>query len=196
MKVWGLDFETGGVEPGRHAPVSIGLALTEGVEVLGEWEWIIGQVKKREYDVAALSISGIKWGQIKEALPLENVLGLVRDVVTGMGGQHWHVVSHNSSFDQAFYSDCKFLCGKWGSGKFADRVFHPFPEIFCGPWHCTMRMARGLLQLHDYKLDTVLADLGLERSGKLHGAAEDARLAAQAWSILRTMQIQLETDVR
>lgn len=186
MRILALDFETGGVVPERHAPVSLGIAVMEGPQVLASSEWVFGESDKREYDVRALRVSGTTWSQIQAAPPVRDVMNSVQewlranaDVPSPFG---WPIVSHRASFDQAFWSDCLFLAGEWRYDRAQKkRRYFPFHELLCGPWVCTMRMMQGWDALPDYKLDTVAAHFGLSRSSEKHGALEDAILAGQVF---------------
>jgi len=41
-EIWGLDFETSGLEPRHHAPIQLGIAAPDGVSMswdIGGWQW-------------------------------------------------------------------------------------------------------------------------------------------------------------
>ena len=189
MIILALDFETGGLDPSRHGAVQLGLAVMNGEEVEHSNQWIIGpKVKKngyheREYGVMALSVSGTKWKDILAAPPPRDTLFLIRDWLKSINVAGYPcalpIVSHNSVFDQGFWSDLIFQAGEFDRGKYA---FVPFPQLLCGAWYCTMRMAQGDLNLANYKLDTVAEHFGLSREGDKHSALEDAILAGKCFA--------------
>ena len=184
-----LDYETGGLEPGKSAPVTLGVALMENGEVIDSQEWIIGIVDKRSYDVRALEISGTSWTAIRKAPALTDVMGELAQWCHRHDAHELPVVAFNSSFDNAFYSDSLYLCGKF-EGKYPNGVFVPMVPPLVGPWYCAMRMAQARLRLPNYKLDTVAGHFGLARSTGLHGSKEDAILAGKVFALLCQMKLQ------
>lgn len=185
MKIIALDFETGGVKPDYHAPTNLGVAVMEDGNVIETREWIYLRMdntepkfKRRSYDVAALEVSGTSWKAIKEGTHERNVLKEFREFVKKHDAGLDVIVSHNATFDQAFFADWLFRCGDFNRDA---QAYLPERSPLGGAWQCTMRMAQGILGLSDYRLDTVAAAFGLARTGTLHGASEDAVLAGSIY---------------
>lgn len=190
-----LDYETGGLSPERHAPTNLGVAIMEGLEVVDAAEWVFGRMdniepkfKRRSYEIGALEISGTPWKAIKEGKHEREILQAFRKWVDRHKAAHAMIVSHNATFDQAFQSDWMFRCGDYDRNVNAYVV--PRSPIG-GPWACTMRMAQTLLDLPDYKLDTVCAHFGLARSGEFHGATEDCILAGKCYHHLSSIVVRI-----
>lgn len=188
MPVLCLDWETGGVDPQRHAPVTLGIALMTGDQVHAEKEWIFGRLdniepkfKRRAYELAALEISGITLKQIKEGTPEMRVLSEFRQFVKEHECEQLFVVSHNATFDQGFLSDWLFRTGAYDRSVDA---YVPQRSPLGGPWVCTMRLAQTTLSLPDYKLDTVAKSLGLGAQGDVHSATADCILAGRIYHAL------------
>jgi DNA polymerase III epsilon subunit-like protein len=182
-----LDFETSGVEHKRHAPVSLGIALMDGAEVIDSKEWIIGPklhyktgAIEREYSISALEISGITWKQIKDApSPLEICVDVAK-VIHEWGAHEMLTVAWNAPFDFAWYSELLFMAGGFNRST---NGFAPFPPFISGPWQCAMMATKiAFPDLLDYKLDTVAKKFGLSRSTEKHGALEDAILCGQIYN--------------
>ena len=190
MRIIALDFETGGTDPQRHGPVSLGLAVMDGDTVTATFETLIGPklnkkgFPEKEYDVTALSISGIKWPDIKKAPQPVDVWRAATEFVQDNKARSLTVVSHNASFDQAFWSQLRFMAGHFDKATY---TFSMPSEILEGPWICTRRMA-SRMNLKDETLDTVAGSLGLSRSSELHGALEDAILAGNTFAKLAAME--------
>lgn len=187
MRILALDTETGGLTPGRHAAIQIGLAIMEGDNIIASHQQMIGpryhwktKKEEREYNVPALAISGLTWKAIlaapKPDAALEHIAEFLRD--NGGSPSDLPIVSHNAHFDQGFWNDTVFLAGHYDRKIYK---FIPFPEILRGPWYCTRRMA-GALDLADGKLDTVAEHYGLSREGDKHSALDDAILAGKCFA--------------
>lgn len=184
MKRIALDFETSGLLPGTHAPVQLGVALMDGLDVIDSHQWLIGTPTdkngrvNRAYDVVALEISGTSWTKIKkEGVKHAQVAKELLDFARMHDALHLPVVAFNAPFDFSWYSDLLFLAGSWNQHA---RKFETFLPPFAGPWQCARLVAvHALPGLDAYNLDTVCAALGLTREGQYHGALEDAVLAGQ-----------------
>lgn len=192
MTFLALDFETGGVDPRVHAPVSLGVAAMSGAEVLARMEWMIAPPTNKEgkitraYDVVALEVSGTSWPKLKrEGVPVSQVMAELAEFVRDcpyIAGPDIPVVAYNAPFDMAFYSECLFLAGEYNQHT---RRFETFPPPVYGPWQCVRMLARIMLPgLDQYTLDAVAAACGLARSGQAHGALEDAILAGKIFAHL------------
>lgn len=197
MKYIALDFETSGLKPGEHAPVSLGVALMEGVDVIDSREWLLatptdknGRVN-RAYDVVALEISGASWTKIKrEGVPHAKVCKDLLDFSCEHGAIHLPVVAFNAPFDFAWYSDLLFLGGSWNQHA---RKFETFLPPFAGPWQCARLLAvHAAPGLDAYNLDTVAAHYGLSRSTEKHGALEDAILAGKVFASIEALATRKE----
>lgn len=192
MTFLALDFETGGLDPRVHAPVSLGVAVMNGSEVLDSREWLFAPPTNKEgkicraYDVVALEISGTSWPRLKrDGLPVRQVMAELAELVRTspyINGPDIPVVAFNAPFDIAFYSECLFLAGEWNQHT---RRFETFSPPVYGPWQCARMLARARLpRLEQYTLDAVAAACGLARSGQTHGALEDAILAGKLFAHL------------
>ena len=192
MKIIAIDFETSGLRPGEHAPVTIGLALMDGGNVIDSEEWLLGTPTdkngriNRAYDVVALEISGTKWTSIKrDGLPHVQVCKEMLAFTREHDALYTPVVAFNAPFDFAWYSDLLYLGGSWNQHE---RRFETFLPPLAGPWHCARLMAvHALPGLCDYKLDTVADACGLARSGASHCALEDAILAGKVFAHIQSL---------
>ncbi len=193
-RILALDFETGGIDAQRHAPVTLAVAVMEGEVVLAEKEWLFGRLdniepkfKRRAYEFAALEICQISMKRIMaEGLPEAKVLQEFRAFVKEHDCSFVTVVSHNACFDQAFFSDWLFRCGAFDRSVDA---YVPQRSPLGGPWACTMRLAQQSLSLPDYKLDTVANAFGLSRTSTTHGATEDCILAGKIYHELTKQKL-------
>jgi DNA polymerase III epsilon subunit-like protein len=180
-----IDFETSGLDVKRHAPVSLGLALFDGGKVTLEKEWIISPPKNkegkvtREYDVVALSVSGLSWKQIKEGHSCKEVVNELHQIAKAELLTFLPVVAFNASFDLAWYSEMLFLAGEWSPQ--AKRFVPPSPPLV-GPWNCARMLSQGKgLEVTKFSLDAVADHFGLKRKGSDHGALEDSILAGEVF---------------
>lgn len=182
------DFETGGTDPEQHAPVSLGLAVMGGDEVLASQHWIFGDQSKndkahmrRDYNVGALRISGYTWKQIQDGMPPEKVLLEVRQFLSQNGvTAETVIVSHNAIFDQRVLSDLCFRLGEFDRGRL--KQWMPIPSPLVGPWACTQRMASNIPGI-SVKLDGVAQYFGLSQPVP-HNALGDAILAGMIYDRL------------
>lgn len=190
MKFVAIDYESSGLDPKRHAPVTLGVALMDGFDVLASQEWRFspptnkdGKVT-REYDAFALEISGSSLEQLREGQTVAVVMRELEEWAVRHDCASSLVVAFNAPFDFSFYSECLFLGGSWNQRT---RSFQTFKPPLTGPWQCARMMAARQLSLEKYSLDAVAAHFGLERSGETHGALEDAILAGKVFTLLYPM---------
>ena len=185
-----LDFETSGLDPNRHAPVSIGIAIFEDGHPTGEslegligptTHWKTGKVE-REYTVAALEVSGIKWADIKKAAHPKAVVADIATWAKMFGCSDLPIVAFNAPFDFAFYSQLLYMASDWHPTERGVKI-QPVPPL-CGPWYCAKMLARRELDLSNYSLDDVAARFGLARESEKHSALEDAVLAGRVFHAL------------
>jgi len=188
MRFVALDFETSGLKPGEHAPVTLGVALMDGETVIDSREWLFAPPQKsgkitRAYDVVALEISGTSWTKIKrEGLQHDAVCRQFLEFTREHDAVFLPVVAFNAPFDFSWYSELLFLGGSWNQHE---RRFETFLPPLAGPWQCArLQAVHALPGLGSYTLDAVCAELGLSRSGDTHGALEDAILAGKVLSAL------------
>jgi len=183
-----LDFETAGLDPSQHAPVSLAVAAMDGESVLGSRHWIFADQSqnekshlRRDYNVGALRVSGVTWKQIQEGTPPLVVLQELRTWALEMGADiNTPIVSHNAVFDQGFLSDLLFRCGGF------DYTLKRFVHCRCplaGPWVCTQRLASFLDASGGLKLSDVAARFGLSQP-EPHNALDDAILAGRIYALL------------
>ena len=186
MRYLALDFETGGLDYDKSAPVSIGIALMENGEVIDSYECVFAEFEKRDYTIKAMSINGIKWRDIQCGKPLAEAFKEIAAFVIENDATELPIVSHNAKFDQQFWDVLALTLGSW-QGQYPNKKFVKEIELLRGPWYCTARMADPLRQdgkIPDCKLDSVCAYFGLSRSGETHGALEDAVLAGKVFDRL------------
>jgi DNA polymerase III epsilon subunit-like protein len=186
-----LDFESGGTDPNRHAPVQLGVAVMENGEVLHSAEWLIGPTFhwktgkiERSYEVAALEVSGIGWKAIKSAPHPKQIVRELREWVDSVGAAELPIVAFNAPFDMAFYSTLLFLASDWHPTTRGVRVRPASPLM--GGWHCAMLRFHEQFgdRYDDVKLDTAAGHFGLSRESASHGALEDAILAGRIYHAL------------
>lgn len=190
MRFLALDFETSGLRPGEHAPVTLGVALMDGETVVDSREWLFAVPTNKDgkptraYDVIALEISGTSWTKIKkEGRPHADVCRELIAFAREHQAATLPVVAFNAPFDFAWYSDLLFLGGSWNQ---VARCFQTFLPPLVGPWHCARLMACAdpMVDLARYDLDGVAQHFGLSRETDKHGALEDAILAGRIYSRL------------
>lgn len=189
MRYVALDFETSGLDPKRHAPVSLGVALMEDQEILASREWLFappydksGVKVVREYDVTALEISGKSWTAIKrDGLTHARVCSELYDWSNKHEADELTVVAFNAPFDFAWYSELLMLGGSWNQ---LERRFQTFQPPLTGPWQCARLIACKRLDLPRYDLNTVAGAFDFSRTSAKHGALEDAILAGRVYEML------------
>lgn len=191
MRFIALDFETSHLQPSVGAPVTLGVALMDGEDVIDRQEWLFAPPTKngkvtRAYDVVALEISGTSWTRIKKnGMEHSAVLRELQDFTMRHGATFLPVVAFNAPFDFSWYSELLFLGGSWNQHE---RRFETFLPPLAGPWQCArLQAVHALPGLGSYSLDAVCAELGLSRSGDTHGALEDAILAGRVLSRIEQM---------
>lgn len=178
-----LDFETGGTDPKRNFPVSLGVALFDSGKMVDGKEWVIappsykGKIS-REYDVNALSVSGLTWKQILEGNPSAKVVQGLHEFAQEHGASQLPILAYNAPFDLAFYSELLFAASSWNNHT--KRMDLAAPPLY-GPWQCVRMLAQRVLFAQETGLDAVSAKVGLTRTGTKHGALEDAILCAEVY---------------
>jgi len=183
-----VDFETGGLCPKLNAPVSLGIALMEGAEVIESREWLIRPPRDKNgklakvYDMGAMEIHRISWKELASAPTASDVVADVRKHILLWDAFDLHRKAFNASFDYGFWETLCFMAGSFNKSTYTFDL--PAPMAI-GPWQCVRDSARHLLPfLPNHKLDTVAAHFGLSRSGEAHGALEDAVLAGRVDALL------------
>jgi DNA polymerase III epsilon subunit-like protein len=190
-----LDFETGGLLPTQRTPVTLGLAIFEGGEVVKSKEWAFKPLRdskgKRKYDYSecASEIHGKSLAWLEEnGLGWRRIYNEVTDFLgCGIFGV-WDdlIISHNAPFDCEIWSTFIFHLGAYCDTDF---VWKPKRELLAGPWQDTKRIAQSeeLLLGEDPSLKlTVLAKkYGIGEQGDIHGAEADAILAGKLYLALR-----------
>jgi len=178
MSILALDFETGGLDPKTCAPVSLGLAVMDGVDVIASCEFRFGLEPFCVYEDAAMKIHGLTRDDLANEPRHAEVYRLVKEWLNAQGANDLTVISHNALFDQGFWAQWLYRIGRRMDAD-DPKSFRVAPELLSGAWACTKRMASNWLDLPDNKLDTVAAQFGLSREGGQHGALEDAILAGR-----------------
>lgn len=198
MRILALDFETGGTDANRNAPVSLGVAVMEynggNVEVIASTEWIIGPTLhwktgkvEREYTVNALEISTIKWPEIKRAPLPKQIVKELSAWVALQRAEELPVVAYRASFDHAFFDTLLFLASDWHPREKGKKII-PVTPIH-GGWHCAYHAFKAAFPNEsDHTLDTAAARFGMQRSSEAHGALEDAIIAGKVWFALKTAE--------
>lgn len=183
MKSLYVDFETGGLCAKLNAPVSLGIALMEGAEVLESREWLVRPPRDkngkltRVYDMGAMEIHRISWKELANAPTAADVVADVRKQVLLWDAFEMPRKAFNASFDYGFWESLIFMAGSFNKGTYTFDLPSP---MAIGPWSCVRDRARHLLPfLPNHKLDTVAAHFGLSRLGEAHGALEDAVLCGR-----------------
>lgn len=182
MRFLALDFETSGLDPKRHAPVSLGVALFQDGHPDAQEEWLFQPPRDRtgrigrEYDVCALEVSGKTWTQLKrEGAPHQEVCRALQEWAAKNNCREATIVAFNAPFDLAFYGELLFLAGAYNR---QERRFRPHPPPLVGPWHCARLLAiENVPNLAKHDLETVARHFNLQRTTPRHSAQEDAILA-------------------
>lgn len=200
-----LDTETGGLEQGSCALLSIGavaLRISEGKLLPLE-----GDSKPREFEVSlkphpktsvgaiALGVQGIGWSDLEASHRLDESEGLTRlgEWLSGLPiptTYDWPIWCHNAEFDRGFLS-----AAIWRSTP-KNYLLTPL----CGrdaTWGCTRYMAqalaaRGLMAPRpaNFKLDTLCQKFGIPLDSRKdgHGALVDAKLGARVLEKLLALE--------
>lgn len=200
MRFLALDFETAGLKPSEHAPVTLAVVLMQtndkDASVIESREWLFGDQSKhekshmrRDYNIGALKISGTSFEQIEnDGMTPADVYSELTQFLQSHNASGLTVVSHNAVFDQGFMDDLLFRLGSW---ERAWNCHAPARSPFFGSWACTKRMFSNMNPGQPATLDHALSTYGLSRSGDLHGATEDATLCGRLFAAMaaeRTMQ--------
>lgn len=196
MRFVALDFETSGLDVKRHAPVSLAVALFDGCNLGPNQEWLFappydkaGKIT-REYNVAALEISGRSWTSIKrDGQPHAQVCEELAAWCSENDAHELPVIAFNAAFDLAWYSDLLFMAGSWNQRL---KRFDTYPPPLVGPWHCARMLAMWRLgpnALPKWNLDSVAEKFAQSRSGTAHGAIEDAILAGRIFDALNGLAV-------
>lgn len=193
MRFIALDFESGGTDPRIHAPVTLGVAHMDGLDVLDGNEWVFARmdgperksIARRGYELRALEISGVTLAKLRnEGKPERVIFTEFSEWVKKCQGSTLPIVSFNATFDASFYSEWQFLCGAWDNHLGEYKL--P-PEPLAGPWECARRLWRSQFPNAKSDLDTAAAFFDLTRTGGIHGAAEDAILAGRVFTRLQDL---------
>lgn len=166
-----LDFETGGLQAGRHCPIEVACVLTDpsGKTVLGEYCSKVLPVNPVDPQAAAINgYTQEKWAA--EAIPLEHAL--VR--VLGYG-RNAMLACHNAPFDKAFL----------------EHALARHKMRWPGSYHSldTVALAMPLLRaglVENVKLVTLTKFFGIPHDDA-HTALSDARACREVY--LRLMEI-------
>lgn len=194
MKFLSLDFETSGVDPAIHAPVTLGIAVMDDMEVLDSREWLCSPPVHwkdadkitRAYDERARLIHGYHLETlILKGQPMAEVCAELTVFVNDHKVGNHPIVAWNANFDWSFFNTLLFLGGSFDR---VAKVYRPYRSMLSGPWQCAMQLAqRRLDSKEDYKLDTIAEAYGLSRSTDKHGALEDCILAGKVFIELRSI---------
>ncbi|MGQ1798875.1 exonuclease domain-containing protein [Kocuria oceani] len=153
-----VDFETANGK--RESACAVGVAVVRHGQVQSSDSWLIkppppaDQFQRMNTAIHGITreqclADGISWAETAQRLST-----LCADLPA---------VAHNASFDESV----------WRAANRVSGVEAPLP-----PFHCTLQLSRGLLDLVDHKLPTVVRHLGLGDFPH-HRAEADALAAAQ-----------------
>lgn len=185
-----LDFETSGTSPDDHAPVSLGLVLADGHDIVAEREILFGLPTDyrgkitRTYDAFALELNNTSLADIRNRPNFRLGFEELQCWVRAHNAQNVRRWAYNASFDWSFWQTMLYLCGEYN--RHAKAYETPLSPVV-GPWQCAMEAAKPLNpNLPSYTLDSVLASVGMSRTSGHHGALEDARLLHRLVVALRS----------
>jgi DNA polymerase III epsilon subunit-like protein len=184
MKYIAADFETGGLYPRYHAPVSLAVVLMENGEQIGEpFYEKFPLMTELAYTPRALEVNGESYQSISGRTKSE--LAIMQELeiwALKHEASFLQIVAHNSEFDQGFYQSC---------------VGRTKQDPLQGGWCCSMRLARrypkisGGVTQTKFTLDATCNRFGMARSLQAHDALEDAVLAGKAyWALLQMRESQ------
>lgn len=168
-----IDFETGGLVPGVHAPLALGACTMAG----SKFRAFILPERGLKVDPEAVAKNGYtpeKWRKFG-ARPLAEV---VAEFMLWVGVEKksgaWRPLAHNATFDRGFFD--------WMCRYCSVRIplsYH---------WECSMSTMAALhrakvIQVPGYKLDDLCALAGLQGRAEAHDALWDAKacLMGYAW---------------
>jgi DNA polymerase-3 subunit alpha (Gram-positive type) len=153
-----LDFETTGLDPQVDEIIEIGAVKIQGGQIVDEYHTLIKP--SREISRKSSEITGITQEMLENKRSIEEVLpeflGFLEDSI---------IVAHNANFDYRFLR----LWIKKVMGLDWER-----------PYIDTLALAKSLLKLRSYSLDSVVEKLGLGPF-RHHRALDDARVTAQVF---------------
>ncbi|MEF3120497.1 exonuclease domain-containing protein [Kocuria flava] len=153
-----VDFET--ANRARESACAVGVTVVRNGQVQLSDSWLIQPPPPADrFDRVNTAIHGISREQcMAEGLSWTDTAQRLHDLCADLP-----VVAHNASFDESV----------WRAANRATGVEATLP-----PFHCTLQLSRGHLDLVDYKLPTVARHLDLDDFPH-HQAAADALAAAQ-----------------
>ncbi|MEA3466255.1 MAG: 3'-5' exonuclease, partial [Thermodesulfobacteriota bacterium] len=161
MNIVAFDTETTGLSPRQgHRIIEIGAVKLVNGQIIDEFHSLInaGIPIARQ----AQAVHGINQAMLHDQPLPEEVFHEFYDFI----GQSI-MVAHNAPFDQRFLATEFSLFGLRMPAQF----------------ECTLKLSRRLLDLNNYRLDTVYKHLGgiVDSSIQQHRAIDDARMAAFVW---------------
>ncbi|WP_051476949.1 exonuclease domain-containing protein [Arthrobacter sp. Br18] len=153
-----IDFET--ANSSRGSACAVGLAKVQGGQVVETASWLIRPpAAVSRFDPRNIAVHGIRASDVAGAATWKASLRRIVDFV-GMDA----LVAHNASFDR---SVLRSACSESGL---------EVPEL---TFHCSLGLARRLLDLEVNKLPAVARALGLG-AFQHHDAGNDSEVCAQA----------------
>ena len=133
-----FDFETTGLNVKNDRIIEIGAVKFQNRKEVARYSTFVNPGRPLSSEIT--QITGITNDMLKDAPPMEHVLGEFHDLFRGCLG-----IAHNAEFDSQLL--------KWESMRLG---------IHCDYFIvCTLKMARQLVQLENRKLDTLAAHYGL-----------------------------------
>lgn len=170
-----IDTETGGLDPGRCALLSV---AARHVESGAEFSILIRPHEGLELNQEAVAVHGLSWAHLMRfGMEEADAMGMFAMWLHVFGRHDW--CGCNPHFDRGFL-DAAFA--RHGIEKRMDRrpvCLQTLAWLAHGMGR--IRLPLGRDGLPKRSLDAILEALGMRREGKTHDALEDVRLTAGAF---------------
>jgi len=176
MRYLAADYETGGLYPRYHAPVSLAVILMDDGEVLDRFYEMFPMFDDLAYTPKALEVNGEAWEAIRGREKTElAIMQTLKDWAISHDARHLPIIAHNAEFDQGFYL----------SSSVRTKM-----DPLLGGWVCTKRLAKDKpLGQVKFTLDATAERFGLARTSEIHNGLEDAILAGLVFAKLRQVEV-------
>ncbi len=182
MKLFYLDLETTGTNPGRHGVHQIsGEIWIDGAQE-ERFDWHVRPNPKAQIEEEALKVAGVTRDQILAYPPMEEV----RQELVGMLGRYVDRYDRKDKFMQVGYNNAAF------DNDFFRGFFLQNGDQWYGSWFwsnvidvmvlASVALAERRARMANFKLATVAKELGIEvTEAQLHGADYDIYLTRRIW---------------
>lgn len=174
---WSLDLETGGLNPRKDAILAVGMVpIRGGVIKLGESYATLARPNSPEQiGVASIRAHHLVWGDVRDAPPLGDVLGEIKQRLRGSA-----LLVHQASIDVAFLkAACQEHGRRWPSPPVVDTV-----NLLLKAAHRARFSKRNPEQLPALNLGDARRDAGLPEY-QAHDPLMDAIATAELFLVLR-----------